>query len=201
MSPPGLAEYFRQHNQRAVLLAIGCLVGSVASWIVIYGIVLWMELMVLTTIRGVDAPSTLSVRNHFLIVAAVLFSVTWLVKKWERQHEKFHLGRALLSLLSIPVRLTSGVWQNFFAQVHPTVSELDSLWRVLETLRVEKKIAQTNLPVLLTSDSNPSRITYLLAIGGLIDTDNYGGVYYHHLRNQEAERLVRRWSRSLLLED
>ncbi len=201
MSPPGLAEYFRQHNQRALLLAIGCLAGSVASWIVIYGVVMWAELIFLTTTRGVDAPVTLSVRWHFLIVVAGVFLASWLVRKWERANEKFHLGRALVSVISIPVQLTVGIWENFFAQVHPTLGELDRVWHVLETLRSEKKIAQTNLPGLLTSDYNATRITYLLAISGLIDTDKYGGVYYHHLRNQEAERLVRRWSRSLILED
>ncbi len=201
MSPPGLAAYFRQHNQRAVLLTIGCLVGSIASWIVIYGIVLWIELLFLTTTRGLDVPDTLSVRWHFLAVAAGLFLVTHWVRKWERQHEKFHLGRALVSVFSIPVRLTSGVWENLLAQVHPSRQELESVWHVLDTLRTEKKIAQTNLPVFLTSDHDATRITYLLAISGLIDTDNYGGVYYHHLRNQEAERLVRRWSRSLMLDE
>jgi hypothetical protein len=199
--PPGLADHFRKHNRQATLLALGCLLGSALSWTVVYGVILWAELLYLSATWGVNAPPHITVTGHFAVAVAVLFLISRIVKMWEKRQDRFHLGRAILSLLTIPPRLTTAVWKNFSARVSPTRQELFAAWDLLEILRTEKKIAQTNLPALLQSAKEAGRVAYLLAITGLIDTDEYGGAYYYHLRNPEAERLVRRWSKSLLLED
>ncbi len=197
--PPGLREHFRQHNRRAIFLTIGCLIGSLVSWMLVYVGLMWAELLFLTTTRGIDAPNFISIWPHFLLVAVGLLVTGAAVRRWKTHHEKFHLGLALFTLFSVPARLTFAVWENFSARVHPSEIELEEAWELLSVLREQKKIERTKLPALLEYDA--TRITFLLAITGLIDTDDYGGIDFQHLRNEEAERLVRRWTRSLQLKD
>ena len=197
--PPGLREHFRQHNRRAILLALGCLIGSIVSWLLVYITLMWAELLFLTATRGVDAPTFISIWPQFMLVAAVLLVTGAAVRRWKTHHEKFHIGLALFTLFSIPARMTFAVWENFSARVCPSEIEMEESWELLTLLREQKKIAQTELPAVLECDA--TRITFLLAITGLLDTDDYGGVIYHHLRNEQAERLIRRWTRSLQLED
>lgn len=199
--PVGLVKHFQEHNRRALLLAFGCLFGSAVCWVAVYGLLTWAELLFLTTTRGINAPSVIRIGPHFLILAGLLFAIGSVVRRWKTQNEKFHFGLALLTILSIPARLTYAIWDNFFARVHPSAKEIASAWIVLEALRLEKKISITHLPSLLPPHVNAQKLVYLLAIGELIDTDNYGGIYYHHLRNQKAEQKVRRWQTSLELED
>ncbi len=194
--PPDLAGFFRQHNRRALLLSVTCLVGSIAAWTFTYGALLWAEWLVVSVRLGVDAPSVLAIGPHFLLLAGLLLIIGTRARHWKTDHDKFHPGVAFFSLLSLPARLTFAVWDNFHARVHPTHHDLIQCWLVLDQLHTEKKIPLTALPQLLDPGINPDRVVYLLSITDLIETDAYGETWVYHLRNQTAERHVRRWSKS-----
>ena len=77
--PEGLREYVAAHNRHAAWLSGGALLLSLLLWTGLWLAVQWGGLLVLTVVHGVQTPAQPRFLPAYLLLAALLLLLRWLV--------------------------------------------------------------------------------------------------------------------------
>src|SRR5688500_7814286 len=76
-----LRAHVARHNRHVLLLALGTFIGSLALWVLLYGIASWLTVLFLSAIQGSDAARPRMFDEVFLTTAAALFALAC-VDRW-----------------------------------------------------------------------------------------------------------------------
>lgn len=195
--PKELARYFRQHNLRVVGLALGATLGAGIAWGVLFLALHWGRLMVSALNGEWDRNLDWMPWPGFVSVITIVLIGQMIHRGISQRLEGAHWWFTLFGMLLLPARFTFAVFTNLSAFVRPTERDREHCWRLLEELLDQQKIPYHGITPVLPPGVDSVRLVYLLAITELAATDEYGGVFYLHFRNENARRLVRRWRKAL----
>src|SRR5688500_9918415 len=76
-----LRAHVAKHNRHVLLLALGTLIGSLALWVLMYGIASWLTVLFLSAIQGSDAMRPRIFDEVFVATAVALLALAC-VDRW-----------------------------------------------------------------------------------------------------------------------
>lgn len=194
--PHELRWHVRRHNLRVLFLGVICVLAAFWVWGALYLAVTWIGWLALTTLHGINAPQNPNFVVPFLIAVMVLLVVTWIVRclfdRRPPQLGSFRWSKVLFDLLLLPGSLTFAGPATFRAWVGVSESALQAAWQLLQQLHADGKLSLQELRTVVPDSKKLESAMYLLGITGLTETDQYGGIWYLHLRNDTTRAMVRR---------
>lgn len=197
--PSAFRLHFRAHNRRVWALALTSVLAAAVVWWALYFALEWGGLLLLTVLFSVDLPEKPDFQVLFIFLATGLIGLHWLVTGVlgyrSEKIESFRWWKVLLDLLLIPAKLTFAGPENFAARVNPSEEDLEAAWLLLQHLQAEKKISLQQLPLIIPDPAQLDEVLWLLGLTGLTDTDDYGGTWWLHLKDDRSRGFVQRLKR------
>ena len=179
-----LRAHLRSHNG-SVLAASGmALLLSSVGWAVLYGASYWLTNLGLTILKQGDGRMPPAFPVVFFGTAAVLMLAAR-VDQFFFPHERAVDERPpfehLADVLFFVPRFTMSCWQNLGALASLSHEELPHAARLLDSLKVERRVSLQELPALFPDARTLRRVLDALLVMGLVEQRREQSVTWLHL--------------------
>jgi hypothetical protein len=176
-TPEGTAEVLRahlaRHNQRVLLLAGGTLVAALAAWMLLYFIVLWIVVLMLS-VAEVSVPGVL---RHFWVVycTAALCAIiyAWIDQRFSgdaRPRDNKRVFEVIIELLLAVPNMTLSVGHTLSALQFLTPEQRLQAAELLHRLGRERRVPVSGVRLQIPDPDGAVRVLFALQITQVIDT-------------------------------
>jgi hypothetical protein len=179
-----LQAHLRSHNGNVLAASGIALVFSAAGWAALYGVSYWMTMIVVTLGHNGDGNVPPLFNKVFFGMAAVLLLAAradQFLFPTERAVDERPPAEHFADVLFFVPRFTMSCWQNLGALARLTQDELPDAARLLEHLKIEKRVALQELPAMTPDERRRQRMLDALLVTGLIDQRRDEDITWLHL--------------------
>lgn len=176
-----------------IYLAFGTLVFVIAAWAVLYWLLYWLVLLVLSVIYGVDAQPPDIFPLCFAGSASLLCLLGFIAHRFSPHERVLDRKRpweiALDFLLAIP-RSTLSIWGTLTAYQFLDEHEMACAWDLLQFIGRERRVELQAVAREIPDPRTQERVVIALQLVGLVEFRETDAGIRLMLRNAEAERLA-----------
>lgn len=196
-----LRRHVRRHNGQALMLAVFALVLAAILWGVVYLLVFWFALVIVTLSLSFDPNTLLKVNNDqllgpyfpwkFMAGALVMLALAGFLRRRInatrlREMRWYILWIAFELFMALP-NITFSVWGNLRAVVRLRRGEALAAWRLLEHIRrLGGRLAVAHVAREIEDQETLPHLLVALQIAELLGVRENEDGWFYYLQNQEA---------------
>ena len=196
-----LRRHVARHNWQALMLATASLALAVFLWAVIYVLINWLSLLVVTVQRSFTPGRLLEITDPQLLgpyfplwfglgALAMLLLAAGLqrrVKSADLRDRRMFVLWALYELFAAVPNVTFSFWGNLRAMVRLRRGEALAAWRVLERINaLGGRLLLANVAVAIEDQAALPRVLTLLQVVELLGVRENEDGWFYYLQNREA---------------
>ncbi|GEM_PF-4006276 len=194
--PPALKAHFAAHNRHVIYMALAALLGALAFWALLYGLLYGATLFFSTIVEGFGARVAPFFKEGFVASAALLCALVFLAQRRASRPPRDHKRAVehIADILLMVPRMTLFVWSVLRAYQFLNRREMRLAWRLLQRIEKERKISVSTVPLDIPDFRTREKILIALQLAELIDfhQSELDGDILVRLRNDKARALCRR---------
>jgi len=192
--PRAFRAHFAEHNRQVLLLTVMTFISAVLLWLVVYIVLYWLTLLVITSGEGVDARVPASFPKIFAIAVGGLCVLGWLVHKISPNYfprDKKPAFEVFMDFVLAAPRVTLAIWGNLSAWQSLSGYELEEAWILFHTISEQGKLSIYSLPLEIPKAEVRAKVVFALQVAGLIELRKNEEGAWLSLQGDKARKLGR----------
>jgi hypothetical protein len=191
-APDRLRAHFARHNRRVLIFALITAAAAVTAWALLYFIMYWLVLLMLTVNRPLETEMPVFFPHAFIGIALALCFWAWLLRRVspdESPRDKKFIWEIVLDVILMVPRITLSIWGTLRAYQSLDKRERGLALNLLQRIERDEPLPVYAVPQEIPDERARIKILLALQITELVNLRKRDEDFVLALRDENARAL------------